>query len=133
LKITNCHPTDKYRYELKSTQYRYSDGDYILTVEACDGDLEVAHEYEDEKVYLEENNIDFWVGAVLFWYDADLPTTKFFGPQVDAVARLSHYLGYVPDEETIKTYAVPNKEEYYSYSEMIAKLEEDNRTEAVYD
>ena len=119
-----------HKYALENVRYIYSyDHRNNICIESNEGDLEIGLIEHDTNEHFEadERDIEYWVGHVLFWYDAGIdPTDKnwtvYVSEQIDAIARLSLHLGYVPDLNSIKQYAVPSPDEFYTYYEMLAKL-----------
>ena len=96
------------------------------------GDLRVSvvgdYGYENEKG---ESDLEFWVGATLFWYDMDSASPEFNKQQIDAIARLGKWLKIVPTEEMIEKYAVPAKDEVLTYNEQVDKLAADGYAFAI--
>ena len=127
-----------HKYTLENVRYIYS-YNHINNIcfESSEGNLDVGLINHDTDKYSEvdDTDIEYWVGHVLFWYDADIdPTnsewTAYVSEQIDAIARLSMHLGYVPDLNSIKLYAVPSPNEFYTYYEMMAKLLDDGDEKA---
>ena len=126
---TNSYPfMDRFRYEMIRSEYVYTlPPCRTLYVGAVDGDLEVRivhHDDDDYTYYVGDDSYDFWVGASLYWYDA-MSDTYYNSIQIDAIARLAQYLGYVPNEDQVKQYAVPNKDEVCTWFEMVTLLKSD--------
>ena len=120
-------------YNMWSTSYEWEwTGDRKLRVQVNEDDAELIVSYIDEdgdQSFLKDTEKDFWVGAVLYWYDAmslGINGRSLHRLQVDSVARLAQWLGYVPHEDYIIKYAVPNAQEALSYHEQINRLAADN-------
>lgn len=117
---TYCLSSVSYTYELQFNE--------LLTVLCThdDGDLIVYTTDESgNNEYHDEDDMKFWLGAVLFWYDAD-NHCEWNVNQMDAVVRLAMHMRVVPELSDIEQYAVPIQDEFYSYDEMMKRLNERN-------
>jgi len=117
-------------YNLWSTSYEWEwPGDRKLRVQINDDDANLVVSYVDEdgdESFIEDTDKDFWIGAVLYWYDAmDTEGKVLHRLQVDSVARLAQWFGYVPHWDYIQKYAVPSVDETLSYHEQINRLAAD--------
>ena len=115
-------------YCLSSVSYTYELQFNNLTVESShDGDLVVYStemETNEDRFYYDEDDTEYWLGCVLFWWDAD-QSCEWNVEQVDAIARLAKHRGVVPDENEIKKFCVPTEDTCTSYDEMILLLEKE--------
>ncbi len=119
-------------YDMYSTSFEWEfDPEKNLRVQVTENDAElvVSFVYKDgDERFLEDTDKDFWTGAVLYWYDAmtlgnaGIPFHKI---QIDAIVRLSLWLGYVPHEDFITKYAVPTSNEVMTYNDQIDALAKD--------
>tara|TARA_R100000742_G_C4278716_1_gene101889 strand:- start:2634 stop:3089 length:456 start_codon:yes stop_codon:yes gene_type:complete len=135
MKLHDAFMSSNAYYELFSNTYEYKwspDKTLRITVNENDADLNISyHDHADGDIqYLDETDADFWIGAVLYWYDA-MELSGFHKIQIDAIARLAKWLKFVPHEELIKKYAVPNKAEVLTYDEQINALAKDEYDFAV--
>ena len=128
MKLHDAFMSSDAYYELYSNSYVYKwspDKTLRITVIEDESTLNISYLYKDGDVqYLDETEADFWVGAVLYWYDA-MEISGFHKIQIDSIARLAKWLKFVPHEELIKKYAVPNKAEVLTYDEQISALAKD--------
>jgi len=129
LNIENFPFRDRNKYELMHSEYAYSlPPCRTLYVGANNGDLDVRivdHDDNDFSYDVNDSQHEFWIGATLYWYDAMAVDMFYNSIQIDAIARLAQYLGYVPNEDQINKYAIPNKSEVCTWFEMVTLLKTD--------
>ena len=128
MKLHDAFMSSDAYYELYSNSYVYKwspNKSLRITVIEDESTLNISYLHGDGDVqYLDEEDADFWIGAVLYWYDA-MENKGFHKIQIDSIARLAKWLKFVPHEELIKKYAVPNKAEVLTYDEQISALAKD--------
>lgn len=131
MKITDDFKTEHCYHTMLRCSFDYewdSEKDLRITISENSAELDVSYVYKDGDIrYLDEKDTDFWVGAVLYWYDAMEPTGKpLHKLQINSISRLSRWLGYVPHEDYIIKYAMPNSDEALSYNDQIDLLAKDD-------